>query len=68
MNAAGLSEELFDIDTLIFDHGQIDEVWLCHKDGTPYVGVKCEGIPELRDLVHEECAVRMSGALDGPPG
>lgn len=43
----GLSEELFDIDTLIFDHGQIDEVWLCHKDGTPYVGVKCEGFPNF---------------------
>lgn len=43
----GLTEELFDIDTLIFDHGQIDEVWLCHKDGTPYVGMKCEGFPNF---------------------
>ena len=27
-------------DALIFDGGQIEEVWLCHKDGTPYVGMK----------------------------
>ena len=25
----------------------MDEVWLCHKDGTPYVGVKCEGFPNF---------------------
>lgn len=38
-----LTEELFSKDALIFDNGQFDEVWLCHKDGSPYVGLKCEG-------------------------
>lgn len=40
-----LSEELFEKDALIFDDGQIEEVWICTKDGTPYVGMKCEGFP-----------------------
>ena len=42
-----LKEELFENDTLILDDNQVDEVWLCHKDGTPYVGVKCEGFPNF---------------------
>lgn len=42
-----LREELFENDTLILDDYQVDEVWLCHKDGTPYVGVKCEGFPNF---------------------
>ena len=40
-----LTEELFENDALIFDHMQIEEAWICHKDGTPYVGVKSEGFP-----------------------
>lgn len=42
-----LSEQLFENDALIFDDGQIEEVWICRKDGTPYVGMKCEGFPNF---------------------
>lgn len=37
-----LSEEMFEKDALIFDGGQIEEVWVCRKDGSPYVGMHCE--------------------------
>ncbi len=40
-----LSDELFANDALVVDNGQIEEAWLCHKDGTPYVGVRSEGFP-----------------------
>ncbi len=40
-----LSDELFVNDALVVDNGQIEEAWLCHKDGTPYVGVRSEGFP-----------------------
>lgn len=42
-----LSEEMFEKDALIFDCGQIENVWICHKDGTPYVGMRCEGFPSF---------------------
>ena len=42
-----LTEELFERDALIFDENQIEEVWISHKDGTPYVGMKCEGFPNF---------------------
>ena len=42
-----LNEEMFENDALILDHGQISEVWLCHKDGTPRVGMKCGGFPNF---------------------
>lgn len=42
-----VAEKMFENDALIFDDGQIEEVWLCHKDGTPYVGMKCEGFPNF---------------------
>lgn len=42
-----VTEELFENDALIFDGGQIGEVWLYHKDGTPYVGMKCQGFPNF---------------------
>ncbi len=42
-----LSEEMFERDALIFDGGQIKEVWLCRKDGSPYVGMKCDGFPNF---------------------
>lgn len=38
-----ITEEMFAADTLIFDGGQIEEAWLCHRDGSPYVGVRCPG-------------------------
>ncbi len=40
-----LSEALFEHDALIFDGGQIEEVWLCRADGTPRVGMRCPGFP-----------------------
>lgn len=42
-----LNEEMFEIDTFIFDGSQIEEAWLCKKDGTPYVGVRCAGFPDF---------------------
>lgn len=42
-----LTEEMFANDALIFDNGQIQEVWLCHKDGAPRAGMKCEGFPNF---------------------
>ena len=40
-----LSDELFAKDALVVDNGQIEEAWLCHKDGTPQVGVRSAGFP-----------------------
>ena len=40
-----LSDEMFANDALVVDNDQIEEAWLCHKDGTPYVGVRSEGFP-----------------------
>lgn len=42
-----MAEEMFANDALIFDNGQISEVWICRKDGTPRVGMKCEGFPNF---------------------
>lgn len=42
-----VTEQLFEKDALIFDHTQIEEVWLCRKKGTPYVGVKAKGFPSF---------------------
>lgn len=42
-----LSEELFDKDALIFDDVQIEEVWICHKNGQPYVGMECKEFPNF---------------------
>lgn len=42
-----VTEEMFENDALIFDGGQISEVWLCHKDKTPYVGMRCQGFPNF---------------------
>lgn len=42
-----VTEEMFEKDALIFDGTQIEEVWLCHKDGTPYVGMECKGFPNF---------------------
>ncbi len=40
-----VTEEMFAKDALVFDRGQIEEVWLCKKDRTPYVGMRCQGFP-----------------------
>ena len=42
-----LSDELFTRDAMIFDGGQIDEVWLCGSDGAPRVGMRCPGFPNF---------------------
>ena len=42
-----LTEEMFARDALIFDGSQIEEVWLCQKDGSPYVGMQCKGFPNF---------------------
>lgn len=42
-----LNEEMFEIDTFVFDESQIEEAWLCKKDGTPYVGVRCKDFPNF---------------------
>ena len=42
-----ITEEMFENDALIFDGGQIEEVWICHSDGTPYVGMECKGFPNF---------------------
>lgn len=42
-----LSEEMFAKDALIFDGGQIEEVTICHKDGTPYVSMVSRGFPNF---------------------
>ncbi len=42
-----VTEQMFERDALIFDNGQIEEVWLCKKDGTPYVGIRSEDFPNF---------------------
>lgn len=42
-----VTDKMFEKDALIFDGTQIEEVWLCHKDGTPYVGMECRGFPNF---------------------
>ncbi len=42
-----VTEQMFERDALIFDGGQIEEVWLCKKDGTPYAGIRCNGFPNF---------------------
>ena len=36
---------LFDIDTFIFEDGQVEEASLCGPDGKPYLTVRCKGFP-----------------------
>lgn len=42
-----VTEQMFERDAMIFDDGQIEEVQLCKKNGTPYVGIRCEGFPNF---------------------
>ena len=58
-----LSDEMFANDALVVDNDQIEEAWLCHKDGTPYVGVR--RISKLWYLVSRRSSICMFGTLDG---
>lgn len=40
-----LKDHLFDIDTFIFEGGQIRSISICRPDRTPYVRVRCDGFP-----------------------
>lgn len=40
-----LCDELFAHDALIFDGGQVEEVWLCHRDGRRRVGMVSPDFP-----------------------
>ena len=40
-----LTEGMFANDALILDGGQVEEVWLCRKNGEKRVGMRCEGFP-----------------------
>ena len=40
-----LKPHLFDIDTFIFENGQVEKVSLCGSDRKPYITVCCEGFP-----------------------
>ena len=40
-----LEDHLFDIDTFIFEDGQIRNISLCGPDKVPYVTVRCDGFP-----------------------
>ena len=40
-----IEDHLFDIDTFIFEDGQIREVSLCGADRKPYVTMTCDGFP-----------------------
>lgn len=40
-----IEDHLFDIDTFIFENGQVSEVSLCGSDKVPYVTVHCKGFP-----------------------
>lgn len=42
-----LSDALFAQDALILDGGQVEEVWLCHRDGEPRVGMRCPDFPNF---------------------
>ena len=42
-----ITDKLFELDTMIFDGGQIEDACLCHKDGTPFAGVVCKGFPNF---------------------
>lgn len=44
-NCLPLTEELFANDALILDDYQIEEAWLCTKDGKPRIGMESKGFP-----------------------
>ena len=40
-----LNDEMFENDALVFDNTQIEEVWLCYKDGRKRVGMLAKDFP-----------------------
>ena len=42
-----LTDGLFEGDALILDGGQVNEVWLCHRDGRPRVGMLSPDFPNF---------------------
>ena len=42
-----LSDELFAHDALILDDSQVEEVWLCRRDGSSRLGMRCAGFPNF---------------------
>lgn len=46
-SACELNDQLFEGDTLIMDQGQVEEAWICRKDGSPCIGVECDGFPNF---------------------
>ena len=42
-----LDRHLFDIDTFIFEDGQIEEASLCGPDRVPYLTLRCPGFPRF---------------------
>ena len=42
-----LSDELFAHDALILDDSQVEEVWLCRRDGSRRLGMRCAGFPNF---------------------
>ena len=40
-----IKDHLFDIDTFIYEDGQVEEVSLCGPDRKPYITVRCPGFP-----------------------
>lgn len=42
-----LTEALFEKDAMILDGAQVEEVWLCRRDGRPRVGMRSPGFPNF---------------------
>lgn len=64
-----IEDHLFDIDTFIFEDGQITKVSLCGSDKKPYVTVHCDGFPYFglwtqSDLAPFVCLEPWYGRLD----
>lgn len=44
-----LNDEMFENDALVFDNTQIEEVWLCYKDGRKRVGMLAKDFPNYME-------------------
>lgn len=42
-----IQEDMFDHDALVFDDTQIEYAAIAMPDGSPYVGIKCDGFPNF---------------------
>lgn len=61
-----LSDQLFDVDTLVFDDAQIKEAWLRKSHRTALYGSPLyRRVLQFRHLVPSKRTVRLSGALGG---